>query len=180
MAVAQVFWVAQAGRLDPITLPMSHPEAMEALLRGKAGVTAHFASPPYQNQELKDPRVRKILSSYSVLGGPSTFSAIWTSSRFYEENPRTIGAVFNALLEAMRFLRTDPRAAAKTYAIQSSTEVSAEEIEAIIGDPDIRFSPSPRQIMTFARFMHRSGALEASPADWRDVFLAAVHGEEGS
>ncbi len=180
MAVAQVFGAAQANRLDPITLSLSHPEAMEALLEGKAGVTAHFAAPPYQNQELKDPRVRKVLSSYSILGGPSTFSALWTSSRFYEDNPRTVAAVLNAVLEAMRFLRLRPRAAAKTYAIQSSKEVSAREIEVIIGDPDIRFSPTPRHIMTFANFMHRSGAITEPPADWRDVFFTAVHGEDGS
>ena len=180
MAAARTFGVAQANRLDPITVAMSHPQAMEALLAGQGGITAHFGSLPYQYQELKAPRVHKVLSSYTVLGGTSTFNSIWASSRFLDENPRTFAAIFNALLEAMRFIRADPRSAAKAYAIQSTQEVSAEEVAAAIGEAEVRYEPTPRNVMKFASFMHRTGALQNMPSDWREVFFGMVHGQDGS
>jgi NitT/TauT family transport system substrate-binding protein len=180
MSASRTFGSDQANRLDGITRSMSHPRAMEALLTGRTGITAHFASPPYQGQELRDPRVRMVLSSNTVLGGPSSFSALWASSRFYENNPRTFAAVFNAVLEAMRFIPTRPGIAAKAYTIQATEEVSADQIERAIRDPENRYDPIPRNVMKIASFMHREGALQHLPADWRDVFFAAVHGEDGS
>jgi NitT/TauT family transport system substrate-binding protein len=66
---------------------------MQALLLGKSEVTAHFASVPFQSEELKRPGIRTILNSYDVWGGPQTFILAWTTSRFREQSPKLYAAV---------------------------------------------------------------------------------------
>ena len=45
--------------MDKYTVSLSHPDAQQALMSGNSEVTAHFASPPFQEQELADPRVKQ-------------------------------------------------------------------------------------------------------------------------
>ncbi len=68
---------------------MSHPKAMDAMLSGELGITAHLASHPFQDHELADPRVRRALDSYRVPGGVSPFNLVWTRENFFPDNPGT-------------------------------------------------------------------------------------------
>ena len=65
---------------------------MIALLSGRSEITAHFASPPFHQRERKDPRIRTILTSNQVMGGPSTFNCVWATSKFHDQNPKLYGA----------------------------------------------------------------------------------------
>ncbi len=60
MAAEKAF--GQYDKLDTLTVGMSHPDATAALLSGKSEITAHFTSPPFQYQQLDDPRVHRVLS----------------------------------------------------------------------------------------------------------------------
>ena len=71
MAAEQAFGKGQQEKLDIFTVSMGHPDAMVAMLGGKAEINSHFGSAPFQEQELADPRVHKVLDSYDVLGGPA-------------------------------------------------------------------------------------------------------------
>src|SRR5437773_4982478 len=51
MAAEQAFGAGQQNRLDSLTVTMSHPDAMQALLSGQSEANAHFGSPPFQYQE---------------------------------------------------------------------------------------------------------------------------------
>src|SRR5437762_11054396 len=87
------FFQAEDGILDTsvtgvqtCALPiLPHPTAMQSLLQARSDVTAHFGSPPYQSEELKQPGMHTILNSYDVWGGPQTFILAWTSSKRSEE-----------------------------------------------------------------------------------------------
>ena len=46
MAAEQVFGPGQQNRLDPLTVTMAHPDAMQAMLSGQSEVDSHFGSPP--------------------------------------------------------------------------------------------------------------------------------------
>jgi NitT/TauT family transport system substrate-binding protein len=83
--------------LDRLTVSMSHPDGMAAMMSGKSEITAHFSSAPFQYQQLDDPKVKRVLSSYEVLGGPATFNTIWTTSAFRDKNPKTYKAFVAAL-----------------------------------------------------------------------------------
>ena len=74
MAAEKAFGPGQHGKLDSLTVSLSHPDGMSAMLSGRSEITAHFSSAPFQYQQLDDKRVRKVLDSYEVLGGPHTFN----------------------------------------------------------------------------------------------------------
>jgi NitT/TauT family transport system substrate-binding protein len=103
MACEKAFGAGQHTTLDHLTVSMSHPDATAGLLSGKSEITAHFASPPFQFQQLEDPKVKTVLRSFDVLGGPTTGSSAYTTSTFRNENPRTYKAFVDALTEAHEF-----------------------------------------------------------------------------
>ena len=86
--------------LDELTVNLPHPDATAAILSGSSAISAHFSNPPYQEQELRDPKVHKILSSYDIMGGRITPTLLYATSKFRNENPKTFKALFDALAEA--------------------------------------------------------------------------------
>ncbi|HTU52634.1 MAG TPA: ABC transporter substrate-binding protein, partial [Acetobacteraceae bacterium] len=108
MAAAKTFGPAEAKKLNPLMVSMSHPDGMAALLARKAGITAHFTSPPYMYEELAQPGVHRVLDSYDVLGGPATFNVVWTTGRFVQRNPKLVPIFLAALEEADRLIIDHP------------------------------------------------------------------------
>jgi len=99
MAAAKVFGDSQFDRLDKLTMPMKHPDAMNALLSGNSEVTAHFGSSPFQEEELKKQRVHRVLNSYDVLG-PHTHIVLMATRSFHDANHKACDAVLAAIEEA--------------------------------------------------------------------------------
>ncbi len=87
---------AEATRFDKYTVSMTHPDGVIAMLAGSGAVDAHFTSPPFHQRERKDPRIRTILISDQVLGGPTTFTMISTTAKFRDDNPKVCAAVLRA------------------------------------------------------------------------------------
>jgi NitT/TauT family transport system substrate-binding protein len=168
--------------LEDITITLSHPEGMAALTSGTGDVTGHFTSPPFMYQELEneDPEIHTVLSSYDVLGGPSTFNCVWSRSSFREENPEAYQASVNALAEAMELIEADPDAAAAVYIAQTGSALDPAFVRDILLEPDITFTMTPANTMTYAEFMHRVGALGTQPAEWSEVFFPEAHDLNGS
>ncbi len=90
MAAAKEWGQDNFGKLDPLTVSMPHPEAVNALYSG--AITAHFSSPPFQYQEVKHPGVHRVLNSYDILGGKATFNLVWTTRAFHDANPKAYAA----------------------------------------------------------------------------------------
>lgn len=180
MAAAQTFGEEHYARLDKLTVSMPHPQARDALLSGESEISAHLASPPYQDEELADRRVHRVFNSYDILGGTSSFTALWTRSQFRELNPRTYAVVFDALQEAIDILNANKREAAKIFLLQANSPYPVEFIEKILKHPEIEYTLTPRSIVKYARFMYQTRDIRHVPANWQDVFFAEVHAEEGS
>jgi NitT/TauT family transport system substrate-binding protein len=180
MAAEKVFGPGQQNRLDPLTVSMSHPDGLAAMMSGKSEVTGHFTSAPFMYEELKDPRVRKVLDSYEVLGGPHTFNVVWTTSKFRQENPKVIRAFLDALEEAMKQIAADPAAAAALWIKSESSKLAASEAERIIRLPENEWTMTPKKIMAYADFMSRTGILAAKPAGWQEVFFEEIRNLPGS
>jgi NitT/TauT family transport system substrate-binding protein len=62
--------------VDKLTVGMSHPDGTAAMLSGKLEITSHFTSAPFQYQQLENPAIHKVLSSYDATDGPNTFAVI--------------------------------------------------------------------------------------------------------
>jgi NitT/TauT family transport system substrate-binding protein len=180
MAAEKAFGPGQHGKLDPLTVSMSHPDGLTAMMSGRSEVTAHFTSAPFMYQELADPRVKKVLDSYEVLGGPHTFNLVWTTKRFYEENPKVVQAFVAALDEAMKFIAAKPAEAAALWAKAENSKMAPADVEKLIRLPENEWTTTPKKIMAYADFMSRTGLMATKPANWQDVFFDEIHRQAGS
>ena len=180
MAAEQAFGPGQHGRLDALTVSMSHPDGMAAMMSGRSEVTGHFTSAPFQYQELADPRVRKVVDSYDVLGGPHTFNVVWASTRFRDENPKIVEAFVAALDEAVKFINANRKEAAEIWVRAENSRMPAAEAERIIRLPENEWTMTPKKVMAYADFMSRNGLIPARPESWKDLFFPEVHGLPGS
>ncbi|CAO3408662.1 ABC transporter substrate-binding protein [Azospirillum largimobile] len=180
IAAEQAFGPGQHAKLDAQTVSLAHPDGTAALLSGKTEITAHFTSPPFQDQQLRDPKIHKVLSSYDVLGGPASFSALWTSAAFHDANPKLTKAVLAALEESVALIKADPQEAARAYIRIENSKLGVEEVAAMIAHPEISYDLAPRGIGIFTDFMARIGSIRNRPADWRDLFFADIHNRAGS
>jgi NitT/TauT family transport system substrate-binding protein len=178
MAAAKAFGEAQYDKLDRLTVSMKHPDALAAMLSGTE-VTAHFANSPFQEQELQEPRARKVLSSYDVLG-PSTLNSLYTTARFHDANPKAYRAVLDALVEAMKIINADKLAAARSYVEEERSTLQPQFVARILENPDFVVTPVPQGIMKYAEFMHRTRSIDNLPQSWKDVYFPEIHGEPGS
>ncbi len=175
MAAEQAFGAGKHDVLDKWTVSMKHPDGVAALLSGKSEITGHFTSPPFMYQELQNPNVHKVVSSYEILGGPSTFNCVWARSSFRDENPKTYQAFVNALKESMDLINADKDAAAGVYITQANSKLDPAFVREIVNNPENDFTMTPRNTMKYAEFMHRVGALKNKPESWKDYFFAEIH-----
>jgi NitT/TauT family transport system substrate-binding protein len=180
MAAEQAFGPGQQNKLDSLTVSMAHPDAMQALLAGQSEVNSHFGSPPFQYQELAKPGMHAVLNNYDVMGGAVTFNLVWTTDKFRTENPRLYEAFVKALDEAQATINRDKRAAAEAYLRISKDKDTLDNIARMMNDPQIVFTTTPQNVMKYADFMAKTGAIKARPDSWKDLFFPNVHGVPGS
>lgn len=181
MYAKQKYGASEATRFDKFTVTMTHPDAVIALLSGSGAVNAHFTSPPFHQRERKDARVRTILTSKDVMGGPTTFTMLSTTSKFREQNPKVYAAVLKALDEANTMIRSDKKMAAKLLMDAGNDGgFTEEEILAVLNDPDIEFTTTPANVMKYAEFMQGIGSIKSKPSSWKDLFFPEIHGVSGS
>ncbi len=181
MAAEKEFGAGNHGKLDHLTLAMSHPDAQAALLSGASEVTGHFSSPPFQYQQLKTAGIRTLVNSYDVLGGPATFNLVWTTTKFHDDNPKVYAVFFKAFQEAIDAINKDKPTAAQRYLdIAKDRRSTHQEILAMLEDPLIEFTLTPKSVMKYLDFMHRTGALKVKPESWKDMFFPMAHALPGS
>ena len=180
MMAEKTWGPGQHGRLDPLMIGLSHPDAMIAMLSGQGEVNAHFTSPPYYQQELKAPGAHVVLTKEDVFPGPLTHGMLWTTGKFHAQNPKAMRAFRAALDDAMEFIHAKPRRAAEDYLSLAREKVDVAEVEAIIRELDARFETTPRGIQEIATFMHRIGMIKVAPARWQEMFFPESWVADGS
>jgi NitT/TauT family transport system substrate-binding protein len=180
MAAEKAFGPGQQNRLDHLTVSMSHPDAMAALLSGRSEVTAHLGSPPFQYEELERPGMHKVFSSYDVLGGPATFNVVWTTAKFHDENPKVYAAFVAALDEATALINGDKRAAAETYLRISKDKSGVDFILKMLDDPEIKYTTTPNNVMKYVDFMYKIHSIKVKPESWKEMFFPNAQSLPGS
>ena len=181
MAAAAAFGDANWSKLDALTVTMSHPDATKKMLDpANNEITAHFSAPPFQYQQLKNPAIHTVTSSYDVLNGVSSFNVLWASSKFANENPKLLSAFLKALEEATTFIRADRNAAAELYIRVSKEKATPKEVADFLSDPFIEYTLTPKNVWRYSNFMARNGVIKVRPASWRDLFFANIHDKSGS
>lgn len=179
MAAEKIFGEGNHNKLDELTVSMSHPDGLASMMSGNE-ITAHFTSAPFMYQELANDKVKRVLSSYEVLGGPSTFNLVWCNTEYRDKNPKTYAAVVAALKDAMQFIKDKPDEAAEIWIKAENSKLSADLIKKIVKDPENDFTVTPKNIMKYADFMYKVKSIKEKPADWKEIFFPEIHDQQGS
>lgn len=178
---AKVFGAPQYKKLDAISVSLPHPDATAALISGGTEINSHFSSAPFYYQALaQNPKVRKVISSYDILGGPATFNVLYTTQRFHDRNPQTYRAFYAALREAADFIRKDPAQAAEIFIRVQKSKLDPALVRQIIEDPENQFTADPQNSFIYARELHKIGVLQHPAASWKDYFFSEAHAHPGS
>jgi NitT/TauT family transport system substrate-binding protein len=180
IAAEKAFGKGNHNKLDALTVSMPHPTATAALLSGKVEINAHLTSPPFQYQQLKKEGIHRVLSSYDVLGGKTTFNSLWAKASFRDGNPKTYKALVDALNEATDWINSHIEKSVDVYIKQSKSKLDRAFILSMMNDPDIKFTTTPQNTMGYAEFMHRVGSIKTKPESWKDYYFPEIHSQPGS
>jgi NitT/TauT family transport system substrate-binding protein len=179
MAAAKAW--GDSKKLDSLLVNMNHPTAVAATLSGGQTVKSHFSTLPFSYQQLQSGKVRLILNSFDVLGGPHSIVSLYGTTKWVKANPKLYKVVLDAYDEAFRFIEADIGRAAQVYVDFTKSKISVEDVKKMISSKsEMEYGPAPKNTMPFARFMHQEGAIKNLPASWKDYFHESAHGLEGS
>lgn len=181
MAAARIFGENNYAKLDPLTVSLSHPDGMTALLSGKSAVDSHFTAPPFQYWELQKPGIHRVLSSFDILGGPHSFVIVYAIRAFRDKNPKTYAAFMAALNDSISLIEHDKQKAAKIYLeLSHDKRDSIQDVLKILNNPEITYTMTPENIMKVVQFMHKVGSIKTQPASWKDLFFPEIYDLPGS
>ena len=181
IAAEQAFGPGRANELDRLTVSMSHPDGLAAMLSGRSEVNSHFTWDPFHSRELAANGVRTVLDSSAVLGGPATTILVATRRSFRDGNPKLYAAFLAAFRAATERINRDKGAAAEIYLeVTKDKNETKASMTRMLSDPKSEFSVVPKGMMIYAGFMHKMGLLKEMPATWRDLYFAPIDGEPGS
>ena len=181
MAAAKEWGWDQRFRLDPLTISVSNPDGMAALLSGQTEVKNHYTIIPFSVLEEESGKVHRVMSSDDYMTPGSSSTVMYASARFHDPNPKLYAAVAAAFEEAITFIGQDPKAAAEIYVHHEPQKRDLSWVENIIRDPkQITYSSTPRGIKEHADFMYKLGTLKHQPNSWKDLFWENVHDHDGS
>jgi NitT/TauT family transport system substrate-binding protein len=179
MAAAKLWGIEKYDKLDEFTVTMGHPDAMQSVLSGQT-VNSHFTVAPFNYYELRLPGIHKVLNSYET-DGKHTNGIQVTTKAFHDSNPKICDAVRAAHEEANAFIKREPKAAAEVYLkLTNDKRNSADDLVAMITDPDIDYTTAPANLMKHVEFMHKVGRLKHLPTSWKDMFFAEAHDLKGT
>ena len=179
MAAAKEFGLDHYDKLEPLTVSMKHPDGMAALVSGNE-ITAHFTAPPFQYQELEHKGIHKVLDTYSIVGGPHTFTVVWASGKFRQQNPGLYKAFLAAFNEAIDTINRDKAKAADRYVEWAKYKGSRDLLLKVLNDPQVTFTTTPHKLGTYADFMYKTGAVKLKPQSWKELFFPEVQDLPGS
>src|SRR4030081_3932670 len=179
MAAAAAYGEENYGKLDPLTVSMSPPDATIALLSGAGGVSAAFSVPPFQFQQLEKANIHTVLSSFDVMG-PHTFTVAWTSARFRSDNPELYAAFVAAMKETPAIVAANPKQTAQPWIDDTNSKLAVDMVTKVLTGPDVTWTMTPAATMKFAKFMRRVGSIKHEPASWQDMFFPEIGELKGS
>jgi NitT/TauT family transport system substrate-binding protein len=136
MAAAKYLGWENRFKLDPLTVSLSHPDSMIAILAPHHEIRTHAATIPFLFQELRDPRVHTVINSYDVVGGPHTVAVVYNTEKWKNENPKSYQAVADALTEAMDWIEKNKHEAAALYVRVEKTQLTAGDVEGFLNQED--------------------------------------------
>lgn len=181
MAAANTFGIAKYDILDKLTVAMKHPDATASMLSFKTEINNHFTSVPFQEQELRDGKgkIHKVVSSYDVMGGKSSFVVQMASVEWAQKNPKEFQAFKDAYEESITWINSHKAEAAKEYVELSKSKDTPAAILELLNDPDIEFNLKPIGLTKVSNFMASVKTIKFAPT-YNQMTFDHLHGKNGN
>ncbi len=162
-------------RLQNQIVALPPGDGVAALISGADDIAAYFASAPFTEIALKDPKIHRVLGSENVIGGKASFLVLAAPKGYIDTHAKIVEAVDKAMDEAARLIRDDPTRAARIFlAHEPSKALDAPAVAAVLKDNKDEFGSAVQGVQTFADFMGRHDELKAPPKTWQDVVAPAL------
>lgn len=164
--------------LDKNTISSTHPDGYTSLMSGN--IQGHFTSPPFQYIELKDPKVHKMISSYDVLGGKTSFISLVGRESFTKENPKVAQAIAAALQESQSWIQKNHWEATKLYfTVETPKNEDMNDVMKQLTSNEVEFTSVPQGFSKYSNFMNEVGSIKSKPT-WKDLTFPYIHDKKGS
>jgi NitT/TauT family transport system substrate-binding protein len=181
MAAAKEFGWDQRFKLDPLTVSMSNPDGLAAMLSGRSEVKNHATILPFSVMEMESGKAHMVMTSDDVLGHGNSAVVMWTLARFHDPNPKVYAAVVAAFEEAIDWINQHPHEAAELYVKREPQPKGVEWVEKMLLDKNlIEYSSTPRGTLAHAQFMYKVGTLHNEAKSWQDLFWENEASKDGS
>lgn len=181
MAAAREWGWDQRFRLDPLTVAMSNPDGLAAILGGLSEVRNHATIIPFAVTELESGKAHLVMTSEDYLEPGSSSVLVYAGAQFHDGNPKLYAATVAAFEEAIAFVNAHPHEAAQIYVAREPQKRDLAWIETMITDPKrIVYSATPRGLQQHADFMHQVGTLRTQVGAWQELFWDNMDGKPGS
>lgn len=181
MAAAREWGWDQRFRLDPLTVSMSNPDGLAALMGGLSEVRNHATIIPFSIIELESGKAHLVMTSDDIMQPGATSVVVYASVHFHDPNPKLYAATAAAFEEAIDWINANPREAADIYLAREPQKHDVGWIEHMITDPAlVRYGSTPRGMQEHADFMHKVGTLKNQAPSWKDLFWENMATKDGS
>lgn len=83
--------------------------------------------------------------------------------------------------EANAFIKHEAKAGAEIYLkLANDKKNPANDLVAMVTDPDVDSTTAPANLMKHAEFMYKVGRLKRLPASWKDLFFPEAYDLKGT
>lgn len=155
--------------LDSQLVSMSHPDAMNALI-ANTEITAHFATPPYIQEELKE-GMHIIADGEDIVGSSFTFISGVTTIEFYEENREIYDVFIETLNEAIDYINHNTEEAIAILAPMYG--ISEEELAEQMSYGGTIYNSDLVGVEPIKKAMYEMGYLKEN-YDYKDIIFDNV------
>lgn len=167
LSMASEKFFVDSHKLDSQLVTMAHPDGMNALLSGKE-ISAHFTSPPYLSNELKQKGMKQVLSGKEAIGTDFTFIVGVASEKLHNKKPEMYNALIKSIGEAIEYLDKNPEES--SVILSKAYGMTKDEVLAYLHSDGVEYKLNVEGVNEFADFMKRNKYISKTPASSKEVF----------
>jgi NitT/TauT family transport system substrate-binding protein len=159
--------------LDPLVVARPHAEASAALLAGQ-DIVGHVAIPPFLDDELTRPGVRRLIDEHEAASGPMTTVVAYTTPSLRERQPALFDIFLAALRDAVDLATRDATGTARLLADADGPDGETQKLVRALARPGLTYSPQVRGLERLVTFMRYTGQVQTAPTSWDELTFQGV------
>jgi len=160
--------------LDTHLVIMPPPQAIASVLGGQL---AGALIPPVHSVRALDGGARVVLRANDVFSGPVTNNFYLMTESFYARHPDFAQGFYDAVVEAIRFIRESPDDAFRMLSEDEGGKTPAEKYKDLIVRSGTEFGEVPVRVLEVGQFMKAIGMIKQLPGSIREISFPPLRGE---